>query len=615
MLALWLGTAALAGPQTLLVGVSDEASRTAVHQVGSARCWSPLCIVDVRSPEATAAALRQLPGIRYVERDRTMPVVATAHHAAVDGTAACPDLWELEQIGVEAVWERVGLGGAAPVVAIQDTGFLLSHHDLGSVSGQFDYGDGDTIPEVSWASGIPSHGTFIAGLIASPSDNDVGRVGVLPDGRLNLQKIADATGALYFSYAVSAMLDLADGDLGVRVLNYSIASSSTTAAFDDAVASLGRAGILLVAAAANCASGADCWDADNDSHPVYPANSPGEHIVSVAGSTRDDGLNPYSHYGATTVDLAAPGVELCSLGVLNDTDTYTSAGTSYATPLVAATAAAIWAAWPELDPESVARILRASVSKTAALHDKVRSDGRLSAARAMLAPLPTLEAPSRLSIDGETSLPVVVGSRAAAGTATILFIHGDAVSVSAPPDGWSMRTLAAGTEVALVDAGAHTVTAAATLLTGVLPADGASPVLLPVRGHRLGTLDATIRLVATSEGVDYLNAPYATGEVDETGFLALPVTLDIRAVHTPDEDSGLVELDTGASDSRTDTDTAAEEETSPPQPDAANADPAKRGCTTGPSHAPLSGVLAVLATIWCRRRRRDGGRTDCSSRP
>lgn len=296
-------------------------------------------------------------------------------------------------------------------MAIQDSGFLIQHEDLGSakVSGQFDYGNMDTVPEVSWSSGVPAHGTFIAGLIAAP-DNGLGRAGLAPETRLNLQKIADSSGALYFSYAVAAMDDLADGDLGVRVLNYSIAGPSYSAAFQDAVATLGRADILLVAAAGNCGS-ANCWDANNDAHPLYPANFSGGHILSVSGSTEDDAHNSWSHYGPNTVDLAAPGVSLCSLGVNSTSEYYASAGTSYAAPLVAAAAALVFEAHPDLSAVDVARVLKASA----------------------LDPL----SPGDYASSGSWSFNVE--NRGAEGEATLLLFHPESVRLSLSATGLGQR--------------------------------------------------------------------------------------------------------------------------------------------------------------------------------
>ncbi|MFT5585136.1 MAG: hypothetical protein ACI9VR_002724, partial [Cognaticolwellia sp.] len=327
-------SAAWAGPNTVMLGVNPGANAADFASLNAqVTCLSkvPVCLLEFASvPDLEP--LRAIPGVRYAEVDAVIPWVAPVDFPAPpwdgSGTADCPDLWELELLGAESL-PFTGLN--APVVAIQDSGFLISHEDLGSakVSGQYDYGNGDTNPEVSWSSGVPGHGTFIAGIIAATADNDVGRAGLAPNVRLNLQKIADSGGALYFSYAVSAMDDLADGDLGVRVLNYSIAGSSYSSAFQDAVATLGDADILLVTAAGNCGS-ADCWDANNDDYPLYPSNFVGDHILSVSGSTQDDEHNSWSHYGASSVDLAAPGVSICSLGVNSTSEYYSAAGTSYA---------------------------------------------------------------------------------------------------------------------------------------------------------------------------------------------------------------------------------------------------------------------------------------------
>ncbi|MEY3212103.1 MAG: hypothetical protein RIT28_2584 [Pseudomonadota bacterium] len=396
MTLLWtISTAAWAG--RALLGVEDPANPAlapAARALGAEllRCHSApkVCVVEVPDDWADLSPLSTLPGVRFVEEDARLeaPVLAPiprALYGDAGGTTDCAELWDLTALRATTVWDSVTGLSAAPI-AIADSGFLATHEDLsGQILAQYDYGDGDSLAEVSWTAGVPGHGTFIAGLIAAVPDNDAGRAGLAPDAQLVLHKIADSSGALYISYAVDSMAALAEGSLGVRVLSYSLASSPRSEALGEAVAALGDAGILLVAAAGNCGS-PSCSDANNDTFPLYPAGEEGEHILSVAGSTTSDTLNPYSHYGPESVDLAAPGVDLCSLDVGGEDDYAVASGTSYATPLVAAAAGLLWEAHPDLGAGDVAEILRASAKPSADLADKVRAGGRLDVVEALAAP-------------------------------------------------------------------------------------------------------------------------------------------------------------------------------------------------------------------------------------
>jgi len=403
--------------------------------------------------DAPLDALAALGGVRYAVADTPMllappPAAPAQPPSDASGTADCPDLWDLDLLEAEAVWARVR-GAEAPVIAVQDGGFLESHVELADrVSGRFDYGDWDTTPEVETQVEVPAHGTFIAAMLAGVDDNDAVRAGLAPDGLLNLQKIADSDGALYWSYAISAMADLADGDLGVRVLNYSLGSHGEHQGFEDAVEALGHAGILVVTAAGNC-SEPDCSDADNDQYPMIPAGYPFDHVVAVAGTQRDDTLNPYSHYGAISVDLGAPGVDLCSAGVLSDTDSYTAGGTSYATPLVAAAAALIWELHQELTPTELARVLRASALDVPELAGKVRSGGRLDVLAALDTAVPRLEAPPDVFVDGTGELALQLMNPAATGDGMLVLFHGPELVIDWADEDWSVQPFSAGETLSL----------------------------------------------------------------------------------------------------------------------------------------------------------------------
>ncbi|MCB9796744.1 MAG: S8 family serine peptidase [Alphaproteobacteria bacterium] len=607
-----LSPAALAGENTALVGITEDGSAP-VHAAAGAlggepgRCFHSAGVCVLSFPDAPPLdALRALPGVRYAEQDRVMEPAFGAPEPAelpvrppsdAQGTPECPDLWELALLEAEDLPVD---GTNAPVVAIQDTGFLLSHVELqGRISGQYDYGDGDSTPEVCWSSGIPAHGSFISGMIAADPDNGVIRAGLAPNGHLNLQKIADSSGALYYSYAISAMADLAEGDLGVRVLNYSIASSSPTQSFGDAVAGLADADILVVAAAGNCST-ANCWDADNDQHPLYPASYDYAHVLSVAGSTRDDGYNTYSHYGRSSVDLAAPGVDLCSLGAYGDADSYTAAGTSYATPLVAAAAALVWEAHPGLSAEEVSRILRASVVEVPAWAARVRSGGRLDVQAALRTALPRLVEPQTLSFDREGSLALQLSDPAAEGQATLLLFHGEGLEVSAP-EGWSLRRFGPGDTLELPDAGSWTSDVErGSVITGTLPEHSADALVLGLRGLEAGAHAVKLRVALSSEGADYLNAPFQDGAADPTGFLAYSLDVIVTEPWTEPEDTDPPD-DSAAPDDSAPTDDS-DPSVDSELPDTGEAPADGCACAGAPASPSWGWALLLMALIVGRRR-------------
>ena len=577
------------------------------------RCFEASRVCILRFPGMTRPPLDELsalPGVRYAEQDRPMDGVRPVGPSLppvpsdAEGTDDCPDPWELETIGAPEAWERVD-GTWAPVVAVQDSGFLLEHMEIqGRVSGQYDYGNGDNDPEIEWGSSVPAHGTFIGGVIAADPDNGRGRAGVAPYGQLNLQKIADDDGALYFSYAVWALGDLADGDLGVGVLNYSIAGSSYTSAFYDAVAALEGVGILMVVAAGNCGS-AHCSDADNDANPMYPGNFDLEHVVTVASSTRDDGFNSYSHYGQRSVDLAAPGEDICSCGAYGIDDFYTSGGTSYATPLVAASAALIMEAHPDLTTTEVARVLRASAEDVPAWEDKVRSGGRLDLAAALATAVPRMDAVADVAIDGEGVLSIDIDNPGDPGEVWLVLEHPEAFDVARVEDlntdqRWTLERFDGGSTVELPDAGALELPDGVRVAVahGPVGQHASASLQLTLRGREVGSWDASARVAMVSDGADYLNAPYDVGDPDSTGFLALgfQVRVTDASADTGWEDTGL------ATDSDEPGDSTPAEDTGPVGDTGAD-EPGGCGCGGGAAGGGLLGLLGLGLVV----RRRSGG--------
>ena len=230
------------------------------------------------------------------------------------------------------------------------------------------------------------HGTFVAGEIGAVGNNGAGMTGVDWNVTIMALKTLDANGDGYTSDAIRAVnyatMERTQFGVNVRVINASWSSSQNDPGLDAAIQAAGNAGILFVAAAGNAGS-------DNDVTPQYPASSGLANVVSVAASDTNDQLASFSNYGANSVNLAAPGVDIYStfpggkFGYL--------CGTSMAAPEVSGVAALAWAADPNATAAQVRSALLAGVDKVPGLAGKVSSGGCLNAYNTLellLAPTP-----------------------------------------------------------------------------------------------------------------------------------------------------------------------------------------------------------------------------------
>src|SRR6185369_357900 len=112
--------------------------------------------------------------------------------------------------------------------------------------------------------------------------------------------------------------------------------------------------------------------------------------VSVAYTTRNDALGVYSNFGATNVDLAAPGAAVYSTFFSSDTSYLGGSfleGTSMAAPIVSATAALLWARHPGESHQQIIGRLLAATDPVTALAGKCATGGRLNLYKALAAPL------------------------------------------------------------------------------------------------------------------------------------------------------------------------------------------------------------------------------------
>ncbi|GAA3404757.1 hypothetical protein GCM10011577_06870 [Pseudarthrobacter polychromogenes] len=120
-------------------------------------------------------------------------------------------------------------------------------------------------------------------------------------------------------------------------------------------------GAVLVAAAGN----------GGNQTKIYPAGYP--NVMAVAATDNFDAKASFSTYGASWVDIAAPGVNVYStfpnhkfyLGTQNNRSLGYDVGngTSMSSPIVAATAALAWSVNPGADNKAIREKVQSSADK------------------------------------------------------------------------------------------------------------------------------------------------------------------------------------------------------------------------------------------------------------
>ena len=153
-----------------------------------------------------------------------------------------------------------------------------------------------------------SHGTHVAGTIAARGNNGSGITGVMWCAKIMPLRFLGVSGSGSTANAAAAVTYAADN--GARVINASFGGGPYSQTMYNAINYARSNNVLFVAAAGN--GGDDGIGDNNDTTPSYPASYNLDNIISVAATTQTDALASFSNFGATSVDLAAPGVNIYS---------------------------------------------------------------------------------------------------------------------------------------------------------------------------------------------------------------------------------------------------------------------------------------------------------------
>jgi RHS repeat-associated protein len=383
-------------------GVSEEDKDALVRGRGAKRNkklrgnsqLEKLTVEPGQNPEDVAVALRQFPGVEFVE-----PNFLVKHSQTRPNDTHFAEQWALNNdgqtggqqgadVGAARAWART-TGESSTVIAVIDSGIDFSHPDLQAnrwvnqrerENRKDDERNGytDDLHGWDWVTGSngvrdeQGHGTAIAGLIAAQGNNGLGVSGVMWSARLMSLRVLDKTGTGDIADAVEA-IDYAVA-MGAQVINCSWGTEAESAALRDAIVRAGAEGVVVVTSAGN-------GGADLDAASYYPASFNLPNVISVAASDALDQIAPFSNWGASTVTVAAPGVDLLTTKMGGD---YAAvSGTSAAAPLVTGVVGLVKSERPWLSPEATRQAIVSGARRASGLDGRVVAKGVADASGAL----------------------------------------------------------------------------------------------------------------------------------------------------------------------------------------------------------------------------------------
>ncbi len=288
------------------------------------------------------------------------------------------------------------------VVGVIDEGYMYTHPDIAANAyknpgdSTFDGVDNDNNGYVDDVYGWDfdgnnnsvfdgagdDHGTHVSGTIGGVGNNGIGVAGICHSVKIMDAKFLGSQGGTTANaiLAVDYFTGLKNKGMNIVATNNSWGGGGFSQGLYDAIERANTAGILFVAAAGN--SGAN-----NDTTPSYPSNYTNANIIAVAALNSNGTMASYSQYGATTVDICAPGSAVYSTvpvasgkgrnaSIVGGYASYS--GTSMATPHVTGAAALYKAHNPGATAAQIKAAILGSATPTTACAGKVVTGGRLN---------------------------------------------------------------------------------------------------------------------------------------------------------------------------------------------------------------------------------------------
>ncbi|MBB5934936.1 S8 family peptidase [Streptomyces zagrosensis] len=277
----------------------------------------------LRADEESARRLAADPAVLQVEADQRMRAL---------GTQPNPPSWGLDRVDQEELpldksytYPDTSQGVTTYVI---DTGIRVTHEDFG---GRASWGTNTVDSENRDCNG---HGTHVAGTMVGDD------FGLAKKAKVVAVKVLDCEGSGTTAGVIKGIDWVTANAAKPAVANMSLGGGKSET-LDRAVTNSINAGIPYAVAAGN---------ENEDACTGSPSGAPA--AITVGSTTRSDGRSSFSDYGSC-LDIFAPGSDITSAWMTDDTATSTISGTSMASPHAAGAAALVHGAHPNWSPQQV----------------------------------------------------------------------------------------------------------------------------------------------------------------------------------------------------------------------------------------------------------------------
>ncbi|MCL5029149.1 MAG: S8 family serine peptidase [Bacteroidetes bacterium] len=367
-----------------------------------------LTFPDYNSEQTFISQIKNDPSVEYVQSSNLYKIDSIPNDSLVS------QQWALQKIKAFDAW-NITQGSDTIIIGLIDTGIDYLHPDLknkiyinkGEVgidqkgnnkknNGIDDDGNGFIDDYMGWdftdRKGFPfdstsgdylgwdndpmdenGHGTYIAGILAAETNNQIGIAGAAPKIRILNIRAFDPSGYGEEDDVASAILYAVK--MGAKVINMSFGDTQYSNVLRDVIKYAYSKGVVLVASAGN----------DGSEEPHYPSGY--SEVICVGNSTEDDYVASSSNYGST-LDLVAPGTNILTT---EKGGGYTEvSGTSASAPFVSATTGLILSLG-NFSNEDVKQILKSTADDIEQPGWDIRSGaGRLNMYKALSSLAPSI---------------------------------------------------------------------------------------------------------------------------------------------------------------------------------------------------------------------------------